>query len=138
MKNEALAVLRALKEDTVVVSFVGLDPDNSPKVYQSKVRENVSAPYILVGLSPQADNQGVYGDPDVWQVWNPVVSCWGRNSQEAWGLADVVDEAMRQADFVVEPYSTVLLQRRFSPAEYPDRDSPWIQVLIQYELKLGR
>lgn len=140
MKNQALAMKRMLSMDPALIAKIGFDADNSPKVYQTTVREDTKVPYVLIGIVPSGPDsvRPVYGDPQVLQIWRYAVSCWARNSQEAWDLADIVHDATEAGDFIVEPYGHMQLQMMGIPTELSDRDTPYRQVLILYELMVGR
>lgn len=140
MKNQALAMKRVLSADPGIITKVGFDADNSVKVYQTLARENTKVPYIIIGIIPSGPQsiQPVYGDAQVMQVWRYAVSCWARNSQEAWELAEIAHDATEAGDFIVEPYTFAHLRMLSVPAEHPDRDTPYRQVLITYELMVGR
>jgi hypothetical protein len=133
-------MMRVLRADTKVETMLGTDADGVVKVYQSVVREDTNAPYILVGLmpQPQASVRSAYGDPEAVQVWRFAVSCWARNSQEAWDLAEIAHEAVHAGDFVSDPYDTMDVLLRGTPMELPDRDTNLRQVLLTYELITGR
>lgn len=140
MKEQALSMQRVLRDDTLVQTKVGTDADGVVKVYQSQAREDTNAPYIIVGIVPSPGSSVVaaYGDPVAVEVWRFGVSCWARNSQEAWELAEIANEAVNAGDFEAEPYTSAGVFLRGTPQELPDRDTNLRQVLMIYEMITGR
>lgn len=140
MKEIALAIPRALREDPVIFSFVGTDSDGSVKVYSEVAKSDEKVPYIVFTSAIPGGNlvEPVYGDARAHIIISYAISCWGRSSQEAWKLADYVDDALEHSDLVVTPYEVMSLLLTRWPQEHPDQDSLSRQVLLNYELQLGR
>jgi hypothetical protein len=132
------AIRRALRDDPLIKAVVGQDADTEVKVYSSVGKPDVQAPYIVFGLIPGPGPIGTYGRPDAWEPFTIQTTSWGRTPQEAWSVADILDDAIVSADYVFEPGYLARVARVSTPEELPDRDTNLRQVVVQYEFKVGR
>lgn len=139
MINFIKPIRHALRGDPIVQAVVGNDDDGETKVYASVAKKDVKAPYIVIQI-PQIGGGPipVYGDGEVLEGFRVVLTSWGRTADEAWQVADVADDALKRGDYSYEPYELIQLMRVSSPQELPDRDTPLRQVIVQYQLALGR
>lgn len=138
MINLVDPIRRALRSDAIIAAMIGKDENNEIKVYTTIAKTNAQAPYVVVQIVPASGPEGAYGNLNVWEPFQIQVTSWGRSPQEAWSLADVVDNAMILADYSFEPAELALVRRQSTPVELNDRDTNLRQVIVRYELKLGR
>jgi hypothetical protein len=138
MKNQIDAIRRALRHDAIIRDIIGIDENGEIKVYVSVGKPDVVAPYIVLNTIPVNGISGVYGDEYAIEVIPLQISNWGRDPNEAWQLADIVDDAFIHADFEFEPYTHMRTVRTTNAQELPDRDTNLTQVVVQYEVAISR
>lgn len=138
MKQIVDSIRRALRLDPKIMALVGLDTDQEVKVYQGIGKSNVSAPYIVLAIIPGIAPEGVYGDDYVLQDVMVRIAAWGRQSNEAWQLAEFIQEAFENADYSVEPWEMMRVHRTSFPREMADRDTNLVQVNTDYIFRLSR
>lgn len=138
MKQIIDAIRQALRADPKVEALVGLDADQEVKAYQAIAKTNEDAPYVIWSILSGIDSPPVYGDSYVIQDVMVATSSWGRNSKEAWQLAEFVQEAFELADYAVDPWSQMFVRRSSFPQELPDRDTNLVQVSADYWLRFSR
>jgi len=138
MKQIIDSIRRALRSDPKIESLCGLDEDGETKAYQAMAKTNVSAPYVIWSILSGIDSPPVYGDGYVIQDLMVATSAWGRNSTEAWQLAEFIQEAFEEADYAAEPWGMMFNRRISFPRELPDRDTNLVQVTADYWLRFSR
>lgn len=138
MKQIIDAIRRALRTDAKIEALVGLDSDAEVKAYQGHAKSNVEAPYIVWTVMSGIDSPPVYGDPHVIQDVVLRVASWGRQSSEAWQLAEFVQEAFEEADYATDPWEKMYVRRVSFPQELPDQDTNLVQVTADYGLRFSR
>ena len=138
MKQIVDAIRRALRDDPIIVATVGLDKDGETKVYQGLGKTNVEAPYIVLAVIPGVAPDGVYGDDYVVQNVMLQATAWGRNANEAWQVAEVIQDAFEHSDYSVEPWELMRVRRGSFPREMTDRDTNMIQVNTDYVFRFSR
>jgi hypothetical protein len=117
---------------------VGRDKDDEVKVYVTLAKANVTAPYLTFAIVPIGGPTAVYGDTEVLEDFEVAVASWGRDSLEAWNIADVADDALKRGDYSFEPYELIGINRTTTPHELPDRDTDLRQVVVRYRFMIGR
>lgn len=136
--NPASVIRRALRDDPIFQAVVGLDPDGEYKAYSPKAKVNAQAPYVVVQIIPSQSPIRVYGDDESILVIQASIGSWGRDSEEAWQIADVADDALKRADYSFEPYSLMQILRTSMPFEQQDRDTNLSYLTVIYQLALQR
>lgn len=138
MSNWPREIRHALRADPILSAVVGTDDDNEVKIYNVKGKENIAAPFITLQILVLQDPLRVYGDDETVQSFRVAVGSWGRDSIEAWQVADVADDAIKQADYSFEPYTLMQVLRIQMPVELQDRDTGEYYLTTQYQFNLGR
>jgi hypothetical protein len=138
MKQIIDSIRQALRADPKIQAMVGLDDDYEVKAYEGIAKSNVDAPYVAWSVIPGVDSPPVYGDSYVIQDVMLRASSWGRNSKEAWQLAEFVQEAFELADYATDPWHKMFIRRSAFPQELPDRDTNLVQVSTDYWLRFSR
>lgn len=136
--NYIRPIRHALRADPILEAVVGRDANDEVKVYTPLAKTNVTAPYVTFSMVPVAGPVSVYGDDEVLEPFQIAVTGWGRDSMEAWSIADVVDDAIKAGDYSYEPYELIQILRISTPEEMPDRDTDLRQVMVRYQFVLGR
>lgn len=138
MKLIVEGIRRVLRRDTLVFALVGVDDDGEVKIYQGIGKSNVAAPYIVMNVVPGDVPVSTYGEDYAIEILTAQLTAWGRNSKEAWQLADAIQEAVRLGSYDVGEYELMRAKRVTFPNELPDRDTLLVQVPSQYEFQFGK
>lgn len=138
MRNLVQPIRHALRADPILEAMVGQDAQGEVKVYTPIGKSNIVAPYIAFVMVPVAGPVSVYGDDEVMEPFQVAFTSWGRDSNEAWAVADVMDDAIKRGDYDYAPYELIQVLRISTPDEMPDRDTDMRQVMVRYQFVLGR
>jgi hypothetical protein len=66
------------------------------------------------------------------------LTAWGRDSKEAWQLADTIQDAVNIGQYDAGIWNFMKGKRITFPQELPDRDTGLVQVPVIYEFQFGK
>jgi len=132
------AIRGALVDDPMVLAVVGLDRFGNMKVYEGKGLKDEDPPYIVWQMIPGEVPQGTYGDVDSIQEKNFQVTAWGRDNEEAWQLWYIIEQALKDTEFVTDPWNVIFLRKMGDEASLPDQGTNWFQVPGTWRASLVR
>jgi Protein of unknown function (DUF3168) len=138
MKDIIESIRRVLRKDPLIYSLVGADADEEIKVYQAVAKQDSVAPYVVMAPAPGAAPISVYGEMYAVETFTLQLTAWGRNSKEAWQLADAIQDAVAISDYDAGMWVFMKGKRITFPQELPDRDTALVQVPVIYEFQFGK
>lgn len=134
MKEIFDTIRNELRSDVGIHDLVGLDVDNEVKVYESKAKSNISAPYIVYQVLPGGAVDRAYGDEEAMHQVNLLITAWTSELKLSWQLIDTVMQAMKSCNFEAPPWSVMYCLRVGPPQPGEDRDTAMYQVAVPYTL----
>jgi hypothetical protein len=138
MKDIIESIRRVLRKDPLIVGLVGIDSDGETKVYQAAAKQDSEAPYIVIAPAPGAAPISAYGEMYAIETFTLQLTAWGRNSKEAWQLADSIQDAVSIGEYDAGIWNFMKGKRITFPQELPDRDTALVQVPVIYEFQFGK
>jgi hypothetical protein len=138
MKDIIESIRRVLRKDPLVFAMVGADNDGEVKIYQAIAKQDSIAPYIVMNVVPGDTPISTYGEDYAIEVLTIQLTAWGRNSKEAWQLADAIQDAVAVGQYDAGLWDFMKGKRVTFPGELPDRDTALVQVPASYEFQFGR
>jgi hypothetical protein len=138
MKEVIESIRRVLRKDSLVSLLVGVDADAEVKIYQGIAKLDSVAPYIVMNVVPGDRPLSVYGESHAVEILTVQITAWGRNSKEAWQLADAIQDAVEIGEYDAGLWDFMKGKRSAFPGELPDRDTALVQIPTQYEFQFGR
>lgn len=138
MKDVIESIRRVLRKDPLIFSLVGWDTDEEVKVYQAQAKLDTDAPYVVMAPAPGAAPISAYGDMYAIETFTLQLTAWGRNSKEAWQLADAIQDAIADGEYDAGIWAFMKGKRITFPQELPDRDTALVQVPVIYEFQFGK
>lgn len=135
------AIRHVLTRDNVLNSIVEYDQYGQPKVYINNAPGDTSPPYIVWHRIGGESPAGTYEDDQSIRpiMWDTI--CWGGISEEAWQLATVVEEVVRNANWsgIMDPYYLMSSVKTIGDAaELQDRDTGQFSVAVTYRMSVAR
>lgn len=132
-----------LRLDPIVVAFVGRDSFGKTKIARSLAPKGSdwTAPYLTYQRVPGSAPRGTYADKRAIEATQVQLTNWGRNSDEAWDLFTVTQEALDQRDVwdvALTPYRLFHIIRLGDEQELPDEDTDQVQVPVTYSVQIAR
>jgi Protein of unknown function (DUF3168) len=138
MKDIIESIRRMLRKDSLVFAMVGADADGEVKIYQAIAKMDSIAPYIVMNIVPGDTPISAYGEDYAIEVLTVQLTAWGRNSKEAWQLADAIQDAVKIGQYDAGLYDFMKGKRITFPGELPDRDTALVQVPASYEFQFSK
>lgn len=139
MKEIIESIRRVLRRDALVSLLVGIDADGEIKIYQGIAKLNSEAPYVVLNVVPGDRPISVYGDGHAVEILTVQITAWGRNSKEAWQLAEAIQDAVEiDEEYDAGMWDFMKGKRSTFPGELPDRDTALVQIPASYEFQFGR
>ena len=138
MKDIIESIRRVLRKDPLILSLVGVDADGETKVYQAMAKQDSDAPYIVMAPAPGAAPISAYGETYAIETFTLQLTPWGRNSKEAWQLAEAIQDAIDAGSYDSGIWVFMKGKRITFPQELPDRDTALVQVPVIYEFQFGK
>jgi hypothetical protein len=138
VKEIVESIRRVVRNDPLVFSLIGADADEEVKVYQGIAKSNVEAPFIVMNVVPGDIPVPAYGEDYAIEVLTIQFTAWGRNSKEAWQLAEAIQEAVADGQYDAGLWDFMKGRRVIFPQELPDRDTALVQVPASYEFAFSK
>lgn len=138
MKDIIEAIRRVLRRDSLILGLVGIDEDGETKIYQGVAKTNAVAPYVVLNVILGDTPISVYGEMYAIEILTLQLTAWGRNSKEAWQLADAIQEAVAIGEYDAGVWNFMKGKRSSFPQELPDMDTALVQVPAAYEFQFGK
>lgn len=132
------SIRRTIRKDPLIFSLVGVDVDEEIKVYQAVAKQDSVAPYVVMVPAPGAAPISTYGEMYAIETFTIQLTAWGRNSKEAWQLADAIQDAVALGEYDSGVWNFMKGKRITFPQELADRDTGLVQVPAIYEFQFGR
>jgi hypothetical protein len=145
MREILVGTKQVLTHDVILVGLVGYEPllpegNAQPKIYEMLAPKMTQAPFVVFARVPGDLPEGTYADRQAIQSVPVQMTSWGRDAEEAWTIAQAVDDAVNLGDWNawLFPFERFSIIRSGDELALSDEDTAWIQVPATYHIKIAR